>query len=322
MKSVLRSSALAALVLMLSGSTVHAEVGGAEAREAGAIREVKAVYGLPGIAANADGVLSFSLRTMRFTTDQGSYEIERQRIVGVSDGDERVESFGTKGRVVRMLIPYGGGFAVAAVAHKKVGLLTIEFTDAAGDYHGAVFVLNTDDMGTALGQLDVHPPSLYAPALAPVACPASKVRADTVRVEEIGAELQSDFPAEDRVLLYEHLVERLKSEKSIEAVYRAGGTRTAGECAEFTVTVRAEAFKKGDQAVRASLGPLGHFVGTTKLNYHLTVRTQDGTAIVDQEMKKSEGSDSDSLNVTKAISKAVVKSLKKSRKELRKTQMA
>jgi hypothetical protein len=36
-------------------------------------------------------------------------------------------------------------------------------------------------------------------------------------------------------------------------------------CAEFTVTVRPVVFDKDDQAVRASMGLRGRFVGTTKL---------------------------------------------------------
>jgi hypothetical protein len=45
------------------------------------------------------------------------------------------------------------------------------------------------------------------------------------------------------------------------------------------------------------------------------------SSAVDEDLKKSEGSDSDSLNIRKVISKTVAKSLKKSRAEVRKRQM-
>jgi hypothetical protein len=67
---------------------------------------------------------------------------------------------------------------------------------------------------------------------------------------------------------------------------------------------------------------LGHFVGTTKLTFHLTITSQGGTSILDQDLKKSEGSDSDSLDITKVISKSVVKNLKKSSNKLHRAQMA
>ena len=287
------------------------------------ITSVKALVGLPGIAPNSVGTLSFHARNLRFTTEQGFAEISHQRMIEASSGDERVETGGTTGQIARMLIPYGGGLALGAVTHKKVGLLTLEFLDDSGEYHGAVFVLDAEDINTALEQLDVPLPMTHISTIAaPVVCPTWKVQENAVRVEEIEADLQSEFPPEDRVLLYERLVQQLKSEKTILNVYRAGGRSAEANCAEFRIKVRAIAFNKGDQAVRASVGPLGHFVGTTKLAFHLTVSTQDGTPIFDEDMKKSEGSDSDSLNVTKVISKAVVKSLKKSRKHLRKTQLA
>ncbi len=147
-----------------------------------------------------------------------------------------------------------------------------------------------------------------------------QIQLNAVRVQPIDADQEIGFPAEDRVLLYEHLVQQLQSEKTIQNVYRAGDQSAEANCAEFTVTVRATAFGKGDQAARASVGPLGHFVGTTKLDFHLTISNQDGRANLNVGLKKSEGSDTDSLNITKVVSKAVIKNLKKSRAQLRKTQ--
>ena len=309
--------ASASLLAQNAVSTIH------EPQEAAATIEARALIGLPGIAANSEGTLAFEAKSLRFTSEKGSAEIVRQRIIGVSSGDERVETGGATGRVARMVIPYGGGLALGAVTHKKVGLLTIEFMDGSGAYHGAVFVLKSDDILVALAKLEARPPAVNAPVVAASAyCPQSQVRPNTVRVEMVGAGLQSEFPAEDRVLLYEHLVEHLTLEKTILGVSRAGDRSVQANCAEFTVAVRAIDFKKGNQALRASVGPLGHFVGTTKLSYHLTVSTADGTPIFDQDLKKSEGSDSDSLNVTKLISKVVVKNLKRSRAQLRKTQAA
>jgi hypothetical protein len=59
----------------------------------------------------------------------------------ISSGNERVERWGTTGRIVRMAIPNGGGLAAAAVMHHKVNELTVEFHDARGAYHGTVFFL-------------------------------------------------------------------------------------------------------------------------------------------------------------------------------------
>ncbi|RXH55914.1 hypothetical protein [Granulicella sibirica] len=313
----------ATTLVLLAGSSLSAHAADTHSEPSEPIHSVKALIGVPGIAPGTEGTLSFDPRNLRFTSDQRTTEIARNRIIEISSGDERVETGGKAGRVARVVIPYGGGLALGAMTHKKVGLLTVEFTDVSGDYHGAVFVLSTRDMDAALDQFETQPPTHDTPiAASSAACPASNIQPNSVRVEVIGADLQSAFPAEDRVLLYEHLVQQLQSEKTIFSVYRAGDSTRQGRCAEFTIAVQATAFTKGDQAVRASVGPLGHFVGTTRLKYHLTVSTQDGTPIVSEDMKKSEGSDTDSLNVTRAIGKSVVKSLKKSRTQLRKTQVA
>jgi hypothetical protein len=51
----------------------------------------------------------------------------------------------------------------------------------------------------------------------------------------------------------------------------------------------------------------------TKLTYHLTDITRNRKTILDGDMKASEGSDTDSLKITKVISQAVLKNLKQSR---------
>jgi hypothetical protein len=315
------------VALMMISVTValHAQ-GNATIRGDSAINptiEAKVLIGLPDVDGNSVGDLYVGSRELEFTTEHTIVHIPEARILAVSAGDERVEFGGTSGKIARVLLPYGSGLALGAIAHKKVGLLTVEYLDVSGQYHGAVFVLKTQDVAPTMAALTPKPfAAMSTQSLATSSCPAWKVQPNTVRVQPISADDQSGFPAEDRVLLYEELVARLGSEKSVVKVYRAGDKSPDAQCSEFTVAVRATTFNKGDQAVRASLGPLGHFVGTTKLTFHLTIAGQDGTSILDQDLKKSEGSDSDSLDITKVISKSVVKNLKKSSNKLHRAQMA
>ena len=280
--------------------------------------QVKVIAGLPGVDPNAQGKLSIGAASIEFADDTQNAVINRKLVLSATSGDERVETGGKAGKVARVLPPYGSGLALGAVTHKKVDLLTIEYLDGKGEYHGAVFLVTDGDLPGALQQLASRAPEVSMPQpIADSHCSAMEYQASSVRVEAIGADVASAFPPEDRALLYETLIAKLSSEKSVEAAYRAGDGRAAAKCARFTVTVKAETFAKGDQAVRAAVGPLGHFVGATKLTYHLTVTTQNGNAVVDEELKTKEGSDTDSLNITKAISKAVSKNIKKTAKQLR-----
>jgi len=302
-----------ALMPACTGLAAHTQV--APARHAQPERSIQAkvLTGLPGIVPRTDGAILLNHTTLRFQAGEQHTDIARRRIISASSGEERIETGGTAGKVTRMLIPYGGGLAVGAITHKKISLLTIEYLDISGQYHGAIFLASADDIANL--EREIVPPYANPPAqTTTIQCAKGEVQANTVQVDMIGMEETSAFPPEDRVLLYENLVKQLQSEKTIAAVYRAGDKSPAAECVEFKVHLQAIAFKKGDQAVRASVGPLGYFIGTTKLTYHLTITTQSGATVLDRDMKASEGSDTDSLNITKVISKAVVKNLKKSRK--------
>jgi hypothetical protein len=320
------ASQIATLMLLFLTVALHAQSLDDKAADEPARQppiQAKVMIGLPGIDSGSYGDLSFTSRTLQFTTQDASIKIAKANILSISDGDEQVELGGLAGKFARTAIPYGGGYVLGAVAHKKVGLLTVEFIDVSGQYHGAVFLLKSQDSAAVISALDL--PVAARAVIQPVvtqACPVSEGEPNTVNVETISADTLSGFPSEDRVLLYEQLVKRLQAERSIEHVYRSGDRDIQAQCAAFIVKISPVAFTKGNQALRASVGPLGHFVGTTKLSYHLTITTQNGTSLFDDDLKKSEGADSDSLNITKLVSKTVVKNLRKSQSHLRKAQMS
>jgi hypothetical protein len=283
---------------------------------------VRALIGFPSVAPNTEGVLDFGGNTLHLLTKNSSTDIDKQRIIAVSVGDERIETGGLAGKLARVAIPYGGGLVLATATHRKIGLLTLEFLNAAGEYHGAVLSLRIQDVPAVVAGIVIESDAPHIPASPQRGeCDGSNSESNSVLVEPISTDEQSSFPAEDRVLLYERVMQQLEAQKTIVSVFRVGDKSPAAACAAFTVSVHALSFSKGDQAVRASVGPLGHFVGTTKLRFRLTIAQQDGTPVFDKVLKKSEGSDSDSLNITKAIGKTVVKNLKKSRTQLRKSQM-
>jgi hypothetical protein len=66
-----------------------------------------------------------------------------------------------------MAIPYGGGRVLALFSH-KVDVLTVEFKDAGGGYHGTIFVLAQGQAAPFKKQLI----ALGAKASVPLAEPA------------------------------------------------------------------------------------------------------------------------------------------------------
>ena len=280
------------------------------------------VIGMPDLLPNLHGTLNITSKTLSFSTPKASAGIERATITKVAVGEEAVETGGMTGSIARKVLPYGSGAALGTVTHKKVGLLSAEFRDSNNEYHGVVFVLQLKDVAAVQQALGGGITTVDAPAASvPAACPADQVKKDTVRLAPIQVEDSSLLPEEYRVLVYEYLIKQLKSEKDLQAVYRDGDRNPAAQCAEFSLTLQLKTFKKGNQIVRASTGPLGAFFGTTSLSYHLTAKTLDGTSVIDKDMKSSERKDTDNLNVTKMMSKSIVKDLRKTEKQLRKIQV-
>ena len=311
------------VIACLQAWTQQAPVPAASHGEPIPLDGVGLVIGMPGLPPNLQGTLNITPKALSFSTSKASAEIDRSTITHVAVGEENVETGGTTGSIARKVIPYGGGAALGAVTHKKVGLLSAEFRDSNNAYHGVVFVLQPKDIPAVQQELSGMLTAVDAPVTAvPSVCPAGQVRKDTVRLSPIQADDASLLPEEYRILVYERLIKQLQDEKSLLAVYRDGDRDPAAQCAEFFLTLQVKAFKRGNQVLRASTGPLGSFLGTTSLSYHLTARTLDGTAVIDKNMKSSERKDTDSLNVTKMMGKSIVKSLKKTEKQLRKSQMS
>jgi hypothetical protein len=103
--------------------------------------EVKCVVGFDNIKPNATGTLTFLPTGLQFTTSKQKGEILTSSITDIFAGEEsRQDVSGVAGTIVKAGIPYGGGRVVSLFSH-KVEVLTIEYTDANGGFHGAIFVL-------------------------------------------------------------------------------------------------------------------------------------------------------------------------------------
>ncbi len=262
--------------------------------------------GLAGVKAQEKGALTITSTEVQFTGKSGAATIPVREIIAVSAGNQRVELWGVKGRLLRMAIPEGGGLVAATMMHHRLDMLTVEFDDSAGGYHAAVFFLNADEAQQAMQSLATtthHKPASNR-------CDAERVRKRTVRV------LAPDWndiavPAAYRALLYEKLVERLGTVKSLDYVYRDGEADAAHNCAEFTVELSTTGFKAGSQVRRASMGPVGMFVGTTQMVFDLHITNAEGTVDYRNETKATVRGGAESFKVSDVEAKKLVKQFAK-----------
>ena len=267
--------------------------------------ETQYVAGLSDAKPKDKGTLTLSDEGFQFTGRSSSSMISRSSILAVSTGDERIELWGKKGQILRAVIPNGGGIAAAMVMHHRVDMLTVEFFDPIGGYHGAVFFLPAQEAARALESFRrTSPPA--ANELQSDFCKDKVVRPHTILLA-LPNWTQVEVPSAYRALVYERLYERLSKMKEIDHVYRAG-ERSAGQgCPESTMQLTIRAFKEGNQVKRASLGPVGMFVGTTALKFEATVTDVTERISLREQLQVTVRGEDESMTVANNAAKKLTK---------------
>jgi len=272
------------------------------------------VLGMPDVKAKESGTLTITPQQLKFTGKSANSAIDLPSIVALSAGNERVELWGMKGRLMRMAVPYGGGAAFATFMHHQRDMLTVEFVDSLGRYHGAVFYLPGNEAEQALHNITAPVDVRHDVSNAP--CSTARVDPNSILVKR-PASGQIDFPVAYRVLVYEHIVERLHQVPGTE-VDRDGVTDGRENCSQYTMRLTTTAFKPGSQVKRASMGPVGFFVGVTQITLDVEITDGKGTTLVHDQIKATQRGESESMNVIDTLAKQVVKKWTKAQKQLQK----
>jgi hypothetical protein len=204
---------------------------------------------------------------------------------------------------------FGFGAAAGAVTSKMIDVLTIEYQDVDAGYHGAVFEVPKSQAELAQQQLTILAGSPNKETNTPGcngALPVSKTLL-VAALDDKGLQL----PAEYRVLLYEQLVAELRKSFVGGTVLRVG-SQAAG-CPAETLHITVGAFKKGNEKLRSSTGPVGLFVGGTSVAFSARLVDQNGRVVFEKSLKSGKHGDSDSLGVARDITQSVSKRLAKSK---------
>ncbi|MEZ2346428.1 hypothetical protein [Terriglobus sp. RCC_193] len=268
---------------------------------------------MPELKPKAKGSLTVDNHGIAFSAKSGRYDVPWAEIAAVSSANERVELWGTTGRIVRMVIPNGGGLAAATVMHHKVNELTVEFHDIRGAYHGAVFFLPAADAAHVMESSTLAVPSLNDPIAMAVSAPKPSISCQGAS-GLAGAVLvspptwtEADVPAAYRAAVYEHIIDRLKKVQGVTHVYRAGEPDTQPVCPQFTISISVVSFKPGNQVARASMGPIGFFAKTTQLVFDATITDVSGHFNKTEPLKATVRGESESLTIADSVAKRLAK---------------
>jgi hypothetical protein len=117
----------------------------------------------------------------------------------------------------------------------------------------------------------------------------------------------TDVPAAYRVLVYEHVIDRLRLTQGAGRVYRDGENDGHKLCPQYTIHISVAAFKTGSQVKRAILGPAGMFVGTTQMTFDTALNDASGSVDLHKQVKGTTRGESESTNVADSVAKSVAK---------------
>ena len=102
---------------------------------------VKHVLGFENIKPNARGDLTIQGDMLQFKTGKAKAEVSIASVQDVFTEQDFKESIGgNAGTLAKMAVPYGGG-RVLSLFREKIDVLTVEYRDANGGLHGAIFTL-------------------------------------------------------------------------------------------------------------------------------------------------------------------------------------
>lgn len=137
-----------------------------QASQSTPIPHVKCVIGLENIKPNTKGTLSLLPTGLEFATGKNKVAISTASIQDIFTGQEsRQDVSGPAGTLAKSAIPYGGGRFVSLFSH-QVEVLTVEYVDSNGGFHGTVFVLSSGK-ATALKDQLVAQGAKVTPHVAP-----------------------------------------------------------------------------------------------------------------------------------------------------------
>jgi hypothetical protein len=101
------------------------------------------LLGFEGTPSNANGTLSIQDDTLQFQKDgKLPIQIKIATIQDVFSGEESRQVGGTAMTLGKAAAPFGGGRVVSLFAHKNYDTFALEYLDANGGVHGAIFQLN------------------------------------------------------------------------------------------------------------------------------------------------------------------------------------
>ena len=273
---------------------------------------VRHVLGFEGVRRNAGGELSIQDDDLRFQPDGSqAADVSTVSIQNISLGEEDKQVGGVPMMLGKTAVPFGGGRVVSLFSHKKYDSLTVEYLDATGGFHGAIFQLAKGQGQTFKNDLIAHGAHI-APSEDPASVqstPAESVEAVqqwSVQVDRVDPGATTLDPCFSDAI-YENLLHKLSESKQFKHVFR-GGDRNANVSGVLVLKTLVEKYSPGSETRRA----VTTVAGATKLNVHIQLLTRNGRVVLERSVEGDVRFIGDNLGATNKVANNTAKILKRS----------
>jgi hypothetical protein len=144
-RSLIRRSAMALLILTIwwaARAMAQNPSQSANSTKAFSIRATH-LLGFEDSKSNANGTLSIQNDALQFQKDgKPAVQVKVASVQDVFVGEQSKQVGGTAMTLGKAATPFGGGRAISLFAHKKYDTVALEYVDANGALHGAIFQLD------------------------------------------------------------------------------------------------------------------------------------------------------------------------------------
>jgi hypothetical protein len=319
----MRSQTRILLVLLLLALAAPLAFAQAQDTSAGTLH-VRHVIGMPNVKHDATGLLLIEANSLHFDVGRSRGVLPIASIEDIFIGTETTQAGGKLGEVAKgaaLAAPYDSGAALTLLLIQKVDVLTITYRDSDHGLHAAIFALpknraaqfrtdliakgahfNTGASVTRIPEKAPKPASQPTTAAAPSSSAASAILIEPVSSGDV------NIPAEFRMAIYEHLIEKIQSSGIYARVFRSGDHRADNISGLVTLSTEVEKFKEGNQTERELITVLG----ATTVTLDARLSTRDGSILVDKKVEGRVRFFGENLSVIHDVARRITSLLQKS----------
>src|ERR1700722_2819210 len=255
--------------------------------------------GLAGVKNNAKGTLTVESGNLRFTHSGVPSDLAASAMQDVVTGNDSQRVVGGTVGTLSMFAPYGGG-RFLSLFRSKLDTLTIEYRDADGALHGAIFTSPVGTAEIAKDELvnsgahtsipakgDPAPAKPDRTATVETAEPApagkpEKIKASAITVMMIQSD-EIQLPAEFQISLYENLIQEMQKKGGISHVYRECDRNADGAANRIVLHSTVRGFKQGSEMARQ----VTTVAGATSIRIRCEFTDPDGRLLLARDISGS-----------------------------------